>query len=92
MKELEEMGIEGRINERSYRNKPLIEGQKATNRLFSSIQSRGEHVFGVMTNILDLMHLRCIGIKRNAGMLVMGTLVHKMIRGEQIFRLGLKHA
>jgi len=47
--------MRGKIIENGYRNKPLTEEQKASNREKSRIRSRVEHVFGFMEQCMDGM-------------------------------------
>lgn len=90
LEQLERDRITAHINKRAYRNKPLSDEDRVLNRLMSRIRARVEHAFALMTNSLDLMRLRCIGITRVTGMLSLGVLAHNMLRAEQIFRLKLK--
>lgn len=60
--------------------------------LVSSIRCRVEHVFGMMTSMMDAMRIRCIGISRATGIIGLNNLVYNRLRSEQIFRLGLKYA
>jgi IS5 family transposase len=53
-----------KINEKGYRNKPLTEGQKESNREKSRIRARVEHVFGIMTVSMGGMFIRTIGMTR----------------------------
>ncbi|MGF1602157.1 MAG: IS5 family transposase [Thermosynechococcaceae cyanobacterium] len=49
---LAEVGYESEINERGYRNHPLTEAQKESNRGKSKIRSKVEHIFGTyVTNM-----------------------------------------
>ena len=52
------------INEKSYRNNPLTDEQKASNKIKSKIRARVEHVFGYMSNSMGGTYIRCIGIRR----------------------------
>jgi IS5 family transposase len=53
-----------RINEKGYRNRPLTEEQKATNREKSRVRARVEHVFGFMTVSMGGIFIRTIGMAR----------------------------
>lgn len=53
-----------KIHEKAYRNRPLTEEQKASNREKSRIRARVEHVFGHMTQSLYGLFIRSIGIRR----------------------------
>jgi len=61
---LEAAGLKNCINEKGYRNHPLTEEQKASNRAKSKIRSRVEHVFGVQSQRAGSLLLRSIGIVR----------------------------
>ncbi len=54
--------VESRIHEKGYRNHPLTEGQKESNRKKSKIRVRIEHIFGYMTMSLHGLTVRSIGI------------------------------
>jgi len=56
--------LQSRINERGYRNRPLTESQKESNREKSKIRSRVEHIFGVQSQRAGSLLLRGIGIVR----------------------------
>ena len=56
--------VQLQINEKGYRNKPLTEEQKASNREKSRTRARVEHVFGHMTNSMGGLLIRSIGLRR----------------------------
>ena len=56
--------VELKINEKGYRNRPLTQEQKASNKEKSSIRARVEHVFGHMSNSMGGLYIRCIGLGR----------------------------
>jgi IS5 family transposase len=68
------------INEKGYRNKPLTEEQKASNREKSKTRVRVEHVFGHMTNSMGGMTIRCIGITRARCAIALKNLAYNMSR------------
>jgi IS5 family transposase len=55
--------VELHINEKGYKNKPLTEEQRASNREKSRTRARVEHVNGQMT-VCGGMFIRCIGMMR----------------------------
>ena len=57
-------GIILHICERAYKNKPLTEEQKESNRAKSKVRARVEHVFGYMTRFMGGLIIRTIGINR----------------------------
>jgi len=78
--ELKKRGFIPMVNERAYRNKPLTEDQKATNKVKSSVRSRVEHVFGAMKMRMGNETLRTIGLERAAFWIGMRNLVYNMGR------------
>ena len=52
------------ICERGYRNAPLTEEQKESNRIKSKVRARVEHVFGYMTRFMGGIFIRTIGKER----------------------------
>lgn len=87
---LTEKKIESRIHEKGYRDHPLTEEQKNTNREKSRIRVRIEHIFGHMTNSMrDGLKMRFIGMRRITAGIGLLNLVYNMARYEQIVRLQL---
>lgn len=84
-------GVKAKPIERAYRNKPLNERQKRTNRARSRTRVRVEHVFATMRMCMRAAWNRCIGLARNRAAIAMTNLVYNMVRFEQISRLGLKN-
>jgi IS5 family transposase len=72
--------IQANINERPYRNKPLTEEQKVSNRTKSRIKARVEHIFGFMGNSLNTRLIRTIGIIRAKSQIVMINLTYNLPR------------
>jgi IS5 family transposase len=82
-RELKEKCGEGvilRINEKGYRNKPLTDEQKASNREKSKVRVRVEHVFGQMTNSMGGMTIRCIGLRRARCTIALKNLAYNLSR------------
>lgn len=52
------------VHERAYRNTPLSELQKASNRLKSSVRARVEHVYGHMETAMGGLMIHTIGLAR----------------------------
>jgi IS5 family transposase len=52
------------ICEKGYRNVPLTEAQKESNRVKSKVRARVEHVFGYMTRFMGGIFIRTIGRER----------------------------
>lgn len=90
--QLAEMGIESRISKKGSRNHPLNDEEKSWNKLVSKTRCRVEHVFGMMTMIMDAMRIRCIGFVRAKSIIGLNNLVYNIVRLEQISRLNLRCA
>lgn len=88
-KKLESNTIKNQIHEKGYRNKPLTESQKASNKIKSKIRVRVEHIFGFIENSMKGSNTRYIGLKRNKVRIGITNLVYNLFRYEQIMRLNL---
>lgn len=86
---LAQQQVTSQIHERAYRNRPLSEAQKESNRQKSKIRARIEHVFGYMSQSMKGFYLRYIGKRRNAGAIGLINLIYNLARYEQIVRLKL---
>jgi len=69
---------------KGYKNNPLTEQEKATNREKSRVRSRVEHIFGFMEGSMNGMNLYSIGIKRVEGLVGLMNLTYNMFRKIQI--------
>ncbi len=72
--------IENKIHEKGYKNAPLTEEQKQSNKIKSKIRARVEHVFGYMTNSMNGIKIRSIGIDRAKFNIGLMNLVYNMCR------------
>jgi len=79
--------IEAKINERAYKNKPLMDEQKANNRILSKTRARVEHVFGFMANSLKADMIRTIGIVRAKSEIAMINLTYNLSRYCQLEKI-----
>jgi len=86
---LAQQQVSSQIHERPYRNRPLTDVQKETNRQKSKIRARIEHVFGYMSQSMKGFYLRYIGKRRNAAAIGLINLIYNLARYEQIVRLKL---
>jgi IS5 family transposase len=86
---LAQQQVASQIHERAYRNRPLTDTQKETNRQKSKIRVRIEHVFGYMSQSMKGFYLRYIGQRRTAAALGFINLIYNLARYEQIVRLKL---
>jgi transposase, IS5 family len=53
------------INKRAYRNRPLTDQDRETNRRKSSIRSRAEHIFGTIKGVFGFKKVRYRGLAKN---------------------------
>lgn len=72
------------ICEKGYRNHPLTEEQKATNREKSKVRSRVEHVFGFMEGSMGGMIFRGVGMVRAKACVALTNLTYNIARFLQI--------
>jgi len=69
-----------KISEKGYKNRPLTDNQKESNREKSRIRSRVEHVFGYMTMSMGGIFIRSIGMKRAKAGIARRNLAYNMKR------------
>ena len=72
------------VIEKGYKNKPLTEEQKVSNKEKSKTRSRVEHIFGFMENSMNGMYLYSIGIKRIKTAIGLMNLTYNMFRKVQL--------
>ena len=84
---LSELDYCSHIHEKSYRNRPLTEAQKASNKEKSKVRARVEHVFGAMTNEMGGILVRVIGMVRATAKVGLMNLVYNLKRFETLYRL-----
>lgn len=72
------------VIEKGYRNNPLSEEQKQSNRSKSSVRCRVEHIFGFMETGMNGMYLQNIGIKRITALVGLMNLTYNMFRKVQL--------
>jgi len=84
---LEGRGLESRICERRYRNRPMTDEQKSENKSKSAIRARVEHTFGFMHTSMNGVHVRSIGITRARMHIGLMNLAYNLARFAQIKRL-----
>lgn len=77
---LEWMGFDSHIHERAYRNHPLSEQQKQSNRDKSKTRAKVEHVFGRWTMQMGGKLIRSIGLVRAKAVLGLKNLTYNFIR------------
>ena len=72
--------IELKINEKGYRNHPLTEEQKESNKEKSKVRVRVEHVFGHMEKSMGGIFVRSIGIEKATVVLTLKNLAYNISR------------
>ena len=77
---LELIGFDSRIHERGYRNQPLTEEQKQSNRTKSKTRAKVEHVFGTWVMQMGSKLVRSIGIVRVKAQLGLKNLTYNFMR------------
>ena len=68
------------IHEKGYRNRPLTDEQKKSNRNKSKVRARIEHVYGFMTGSMKGITVRNIGLQRAGFNIGMTNLVYNLCR------------
>lgn len=81
--------MNNKVHEKGYRNKPLTEEQKASNREKSKTRARVEHVFGFMEQSMNGLALKSVGIVRASGIIGLINLTYNLFRYEQVVRLNI---
>jgi IS5 family transposase len=72
--------VENSIHEKGYRNRPLTDEQKESNRNKSKIRARIEHVYGYMTGSMKGITVRSIGSQRAGFNIGLTNLVYNLCR------------
>ncbi len=78
--------ITNRVLDRAYRNKPLTEQQKRSNRLASGTRSIVERVFGVLKLHYAMGNARYLGLSRNKARFGLMCVAHNIKRGMTLHR------
>ena len=86
-KTIEKYKMNNKVNEKGYKNKPLTEKQKDSNKQKSKIRARVEHVFGFIEGSMNKFNLNCVGIKRTTAIIGLINLTYNLFRYEQLVRL-----
>lgn len=84
--------MDNQVHEKGYRNKPLTEEQKASNREKSKTRARVEHVFGFMEQSMNGLVVKSVGIVRATGIIGLMNLTYNLFRYEQVLRLNIFQA
>jgi transposase, IS5 family len=72
------------VHEKGYRNKPLTEEQKASNKEKSSTRAWVVHIFGFVENSMHCSFVRTLGIVRAKAKIGMLTLTYNICRCVQL--------
>lgn len=84
---LASIGCESFVHEKGYRNNPLTDTQKESNKAKSKIRARVEHIFGFMTNSMNKgLELKVIGKQRIESLVGLLNLTYNLFRYEQLVR------
>ena len=81
--------MNNQVHEKGYRNQPVTEEQKASNRKKSKVRARVEHIFGFMEQSMNGLYLRSVGILKAKTMTGLINLTYNLFRYEQVVRLKL---
>lgn len=81
---IERAGMENRVHEKGYRNKPLDDAQKGTNRTKSKTRARVEHIFGFMEMSMNGMYVHVVGKARVHAVNGLMNLTYNMFRSIQL--------
>lgn len=81
--------LNNKVHEKGYRNKPLTEQQKNSNREKSKTRARVEHVFGFMEQSMNGLVVRSVGMTRASGIIGLINLTYNLFRYEQVIRLNI---
>ena len=74
------LGFVSHIHERAYRNRPLTEEQKESNRERSKVRAKVEHVFGTWVNSMGGKLMRSIGKQSVKASIGLKNLVYNLKR------------
>jgi len=81
---VEEKKVILQVIEKGYRNKPLTDEQRASNKEKSKVRVRVEHIFGFVENSMNGSFIKTIGIKRAKAVIGLMNLTYNMFRKVQI--------
>ncbi len=81
--------MKNKVNEKGYRNRPLTDEQKASNKEKSKIKVRAEHVFGFMKESMNGLIVRYVGITRATSTIGPINLTYNLFCYEQVVCLNI---
>ena len=79
--------VNNKVHEKGYKNRPLTQAQKESNKEKSKTRARVEHVFGFMEQSMNKLYINSVGIKRAMGFVGLVNLTYNLFRYEQVTRL-----
>jgi IS5 family transposase len=83
---IEKHKMKNKVHEKGYRNNPLTDEQKISNKEKSKTRARVEHVFGFMEQSMNGLFIRSVGIIRATGIIGLINLTYNLFRYEQAIR------
>lgn len=83
-------GVTNKVCKKGYRDKPLTDDQKLSNRAKSKVRARVEHVFGFMEQAMQCLHLHSVVLTRARGIIGLINLTYNLCRFEQLMRVKTK--
>jgi IS5 family transposase len=86
-KTIKKYEVNNKVHEKGYKNSPLTEVQKESNKEKSKTRARVEHVFGFMEQSMNKLYVNSIGIVRANGFVGLVNLTYNLFRYEQITRI-----
>jgi IS5 family transposase len=81
---IKEKLMKNKVGVQGYKNNPLTDEQKESNKEKSKIRARVEHVFGFMEISMNEMYLQVVGIKRITAIIGLMNLTWNMFRKLQL--------
>ncbi len=78
--------VNNKVHEKGYKNRPLTQAQKESNKEKSKTRARVEHVFGFMEQSMNKLYINSVGIKRAVGFVGLVNLTYNLFRYEQVTR------
>lgn len=84
---IEKKKMKNHVHEKGYRNQPLTETQKESNKIKSKTRARVEHIFGFIENSMNGSYIRSIGITRATAIIGLMNLTYNMFRYMQLVSL-----
>jgi IS5 family transposase len=84
---IESVKMKNLVNEKGYKNKPLSDEQKASNKAKSKIRARVEHIFGFIENSMNGSYINSIGIIRAKANIGLMNLTYNICRYIQLNKI-----